>query len=60
MKRFNIFKMLRGFRHEQEVHGMCFHALTQLTEIEMETVSPLFSLSQEIKAFDLYYERHVG
>lgn len=60
VKRATMFNRLRGFRHDQEVHGICFQAVANMIEIEIETASPLFSSSTEIDAFDSWYQRHHG
>lgn len=60
MKRFAMFNCLRGFRHDMEVHGICFHAIANMVEIEIEVESPLFRRYREINAFDRWYRRHHG
>ena len=58
MKRATIFRQLRGFRHDEEMHGICFEAIANITEIEIEIESPLFNMSRQLNAFDSYYRRH--
>ena len=60
MKKFAAFRVLRGWCHDMEVHGICFHAVANMVEIEIETESPLFSPCREINAFDLWCRRHHG
>jgi hypothetical protein len=57
-KRFAIFKLVRGFRHDIETHAIYFNAIANLTQIELEIESPLFDLRREINAFDRYYKRY--
>jgi hypothetical protein len=59
MKRCALFTCNRAFRHDIEVHGISFHAITNLVEIEIETESPLFSITQQVNKFDSYYRRYV-
>ena len=38
MKRARIFTCLRGFQHDMEFHGVCFHAMANMCQIEIELV----------------------
>ena len=60
MKRCTMFNRLRGFRHNMEVHAICFHAVANIVAIEIQTESPLFSRTAEIDAFDEWYRCHHG
>ena len=46
-KRLKQFKCLETvFRHDVQLHGMCFRACAVLTQLEIENGSPLFSVSE--------------
>jgi len=57
-KKFAMFRQLRGFRHDKETHGIYFHAIANLIQIELEIESPLFDLHHQLDAFDRYYKRY--
>ena len=58
IKRFNIFNCLRGFRHDMKTHGYCFHAIANMTQIELEIDAPLFSIKEALDEFDDHYNHH--
>ena len=66
LKRFYMFRLLRGFRHDLDTHKMCFHAIANILEISLETENRNFpfSIRDELDAFDAVYaaaqERHRG
>ena len=58
IKRCKIFTCLRGFRHDKEFHGTCFHAVCNMIEIEFEIESPLFDVIKEARDYERAVRHH--
>ena len=61
-RRFSVcamFTCVRGFRHDMETHGLYFHALANLLQLEIENESPLFDISVQLEEWELYFAGYV-
>ena len=61
-RRFSVcamFSCVRGFQHDMETHGLYFHAMANLLQLEIENESPLFDITKQLEKWELYFASYV-